>query len=66
MYPTDTITISTTNKTMFKNLTGQLKALGYTLLAREKKTTEYVQLSVNDKANKVTVYNATFNKQEKA
>ena len=40
MYNTDTISISTNNKTMFKNLSEQLKAYGYTLLAREKKTTE--------------------------
>ena len=64
MYNTDTISISTNNKTMFKNLSEQLKAYGYTLLAREKKTTEYMQLSVNDTLNKVTVYNATFNKKE--
>lgn len=64
MYPTDTISISTNNKTLYDTLTEQLTSLGYTCLAREKKTTEYLALSANDKKSDVTVYNATFNKQE--
>ena len=64
MYPTGTISISTNNKTLFDALTEQLTSLGYTCLAREKKTTEIMALSANDKKSDVTVYNATFNKQE--
>lgn len=60
----DTISISTNNKILFDNLTEQLTALGYTCLARETKTTEIMALSANDKKSDVTVYNATFNKQE--
>lgn len=64
MYPTDTISISTNNKTMYDKLTQQFTSLGYTCLAKETKTTEYMQLSTNDNLEKVTVYNATFKKQE--
>ena len=64
MYPTDTISISTNNKTLYDNLTEQLTSLGYTCLARETKTTEIMALSTNDKKSDVTAYSATFNKQE--
>ena len=64
MYNTDTISISTNNKTLYDTLTEQLTSLGYTCLARETKTTEIMALSTNDKKSDVTVYNATFNKQE--
>lgn len=64
MYNTDTISISTNNKTLFDALTEQLTSLGYTCLARETKTTEIMALSANDKKSDVTAYSATFNKQE--
>lgn len=64
MYPTDTISISTNNKTMYDKLTQQFISLGYACLAKETKTTEYMQLSPNDNVEKLTVYNATFKKQE--
>lgn len=63
MYNTDTISISTNNKTLFDALTEQLTSLGYTCLARETKTTEIMALSTNDKKSDVTVYNATFNRE---
>ena len=63
MYNTDTISISTNNKTLFDALAEQLTSLGYTCLARETKTTEIMALSANDKKSDVTVYNATFNRE---
>ena len=64
MYNTDTISISTNNKTLYDNLTEQLTSLGYTCFAQETKTTEIMALSANNKKNEVTMYNATFDKQE--
>jgi hypothetical protein len=53
----DTISISTTNKSLFDDLSAQLKSLGYILTARETKKSEYI---FDDSPKSVTVYTAMF------